>query len=147
MLLLAVVAVLVVAAVIYLAAQNDVIESKYALEGNVSDLNLNGSKIVVGVSNDPTELNFGAIAVNMTVEKFVEINNSADRPAFVKISMIGNIVPYIRRQDNNFILESGSNRSIGMIFNGTQKGYFTGQATIQVITPKYPVLSSLSLWS
>lgn len=138
--------VLVLAVVLFLSMQKDTSVTNYALKGNVTDLRVNDSKIIVGVSNDPNELNFGMVSVNMTVQKFIDLKNTESNDAFVKISKVGNISSFVNVGSENFALGSGENRTVGVIFNGTQKGYYNGVLTILVETPKYTILSPLSLW-
>jgi hypothetical protein len=137
---------LVLAVVLFLSMQKDTSVTNYALKGNVTDLRVNDSKIIVGVSNDPNELNFGMVVVNMTVQKFIDLRNTESNEAFVEISKVGNISSFVNVDSESFILGSGENHTVSVTFNGTQKGYYNGELTVTVETPKYLILSPLSLW-
>jgi acyl-coenzyme A synthetase/AMP-(fatty) acid ligase len=74
-LILAMLALAIIGAVHY-GSQSEISVASYDMKANVTELRINDSKILVGVSNDDYELNFGVLSVNMSVEKFIDFKNN-----------------------------------------------------------------------
>jgi len=131
---------------IVLATQTNLNIIKYKLKANVTELRINNSKLLLGISNDPTEFNFGVVPENVTVRKILNLKNNENFDSVIKISISGNISKYIKLENNDFILKSKENKQLMVTFNAARIGYYTGEMEIYLITPKYEFLAPLSLW-
>ncbi|MBN2094424.1 MAG: hypothetical protein JW727_00095 [Candidatus Aenigmarchaeota archaeon] len=139
-------AVVLLIAVLVLGASAKVQETTYPLKANVTELRLNDSKILIGVSNDADQLDFGVVSVNMSVQKELDIRNFEKVPAKVIISRSGNIAPMVSVSESSIVLSGGETRKVFIEFNATEKGEYSGVLTMVVRTPKYAILAPLSLW-
>ncbi|MGC9310539.1 MAG: hypothetical protein ACP5E4_02325 [Candidatus Aenigmatarchaeota archaeon] len=136
----------VLAAVLYVASQSVTSSGTYDLKANVTELRLNDSKILIGISNDRDEINFGAVAENMTVKKFLDLQNNEETDAVIRLETSGSISPYVLFPQREFLLKSGEKREVEMRFDGAKIGYYEGTLAVDIITPKNRLLAPLSLW-
>ncbi len=132
--------------ILYMSMQNDVKRVEYDLKANVTDIRINDSKMLLGVSNDINELNFGAIPVNVSPQKFLDLKNNEPTQVLIEIHIDGNISEYIGLTDENFILDSGDAKQVGLTFYATKKGIYKGKIYVDAIIPTYKSLAFISLW-
>lgn len=138
--------ILVLAILLIFAIQKNLDITVYKLKANVTELRINNSRLLLSISNDPTEFNFGIIPENLTVKKILNLKNNENFDSIIEISISGNISKYIKLENTNFILKSKKSKQLDVIFNATKIGYYTGEMKIYIITPKYEFLAPLSLW-
>lgn len=103
---------------------------------------VNNDTIKVGVSADKSELNFGVVLQNMSVTKFVEINNK-DVTVKECILSYGSIGPLIKIPENNFVLKTGESKAVTLAFSGSELGNYTGEVDVITKKPKYGFLDFL----
>ena len=138
--------VLFIVVIIVLAMQTNTNIVKYKLKANVTELRVNDSKLLLGISNDQTEFNFGVVPENITVKKILNLKNNENFDSLIKIYINGDISDYIYVGEENFVLKSKEGKQIEIIFNATKIGYYTGEIEVYITTPKYGFLAPLSLW-
>jgi len=138
--------VLFIVVIIVLATQTNTNLVKYKLKANVTELRINNSKLLLGISNDPTEFNFGIVPENITVKKILNLKNNENFDSLIEIHIDGNISDYIKVEEENFLLKGKENKQIDITFNATKIGYYTGEVEVYITTPKYEFLAPLSLW-
>ena len=131
---------------IVLSTQTNLNIVKYKLKANVTELRINNSKLLLGISNDPTEFNFGIVPENITVKKILNLKNNENFDSLIEIHIDGNISDYIKVEEENFLLKGKENKQIDITFNATKIGYYTGEVEVYITTPKYEFLAPLSLW-
>lgn len=139
-------AVIAVGVVLFMSMQNDTNTIEYDLKANVTDIRINDSKMLLGVSNDVTEFNFGVIPVNVSTQKFLDLKNNELIVSLINIHVNGTISEYIELTEDNFILESGDTKQVGLAFHAKKKGVYEGKVYIHAVTPTYKILSFISLW-
>lgn len=132
--------------IISLSMQNNIKTVTYNLKANVTELRINNSKMLIGVSNNPDELNFGVLPVNLSIIKLLYLKNNEETKAVVKLAINGNISGFVEVTEECFILESKENKQVKLLFNGAKKGNYIGKINIDIITPKYAILELFSLW-
>ena len=66
----------------------------------------------IGLNADSDSLNFGTLLPNTEGIKSITITNQEDYPMEIIISNSGQIEHWIQISDNNFILDSGKNKSV-----------------------------------
>jgi hypothetical protein len=131
---------------LYFPIQTEIKLVTYDLKVNVTDLRVNNSKILIGISGDPYEMNFGTLPENLSVKKFLDLKNNEKIEALIKLSIDGNISDFIEISDTNFILKNGEEKQVEIFFNGTaRKGFYEGNLSIEILTPKYIFLAPFSL--
>lgn len=132
--------------ILFMSMQNNVKKIEYNLKANVTDIRINDSKMLLGVSNDVTELNFGSIPVNVSTKKFLDLKNNEPVVSLIEVYTTGNISEYIELTDKSFVLKSGDTKQVGLAFHATKKGVYEGKVHINAITPTYKILAFISLW-
>ncbi len=136
----------VVIIVLFMSMQNKVNTTEYDLKANVTDIRINNSKMLLGVSNDVTEFNFGSIPVNISTQKFLDLKNNEPIVSLIEIQINGTISDYVELTEDSFVLESGAMKQVGLTFHATKKGIYEGKIYIDVVTPTHQSLAFISLW-
>jgi hypothetical protein len=106
---------------------------------------IDNDTIKVGVSADWNELNFGVVLQNMTVKKFLTINNTDVNMKSCVLSY-GSIGPLIKVPENNFIIKTGEAKDVLLEFSGPDLGNYTGEVDMITKKPKYGFLEPLLPW-
>jgi hypothetical protein len=97
-------------------------------------------KILVGLSADPWNLNFGIIPVGKNFGKrFINLVNLKEKDAKIVLKVDGNISKFVKFSKNNFILHPNENVTIEVTFyaEGASVGNYTGVISVIVQRPKY----------
>ena len=104
--------------------------------------NLENETLKVGVSADKNELNFGVVIQNMSVTKFLNINN---KDVTVKECVVsyGSIGPLIKVPEKEFVLSTGESKMVSLEFSGSELGNYTGEVDVITKKPKYGFLDIL----
>ena len=138
--------ILAITIIVIIATQTNSNIVNYKLKANVTKLRINNSQLLLGISNDQAEFNFGIVPENISVKKVLNLRNNENSDSIIKISIIGNISDYIKVEEENLILKSKENKQIVVTFNATNIGYYTGNMKIYITVPKYEFLAFLHLW-
>jgi hypothetical protein len=98
--------------------------------------------ITVGVSADRNELNFGVVIQNMSVTKFLNIEN---KDVAVKECVVsyGDIGPLINVPENSFVLSTGESKAVTLHFSGSELGNYTGEVDVITKKPKFGFMEFL----
>tara|TARA_Y100000310_G_scaffold345549_1_gene466388 strand:+ start:410 stop:838 length:429 start_codon:yes stop_codon:yes gene_type:complete len=101
------------------------------------DLEFQGNMRKMGFNVDTDGLHFGTLGPGVVGRKDIVLNNTADEPVRVELKTFGSLRPNIFYEDNYFILNGNSNRSL-MIRAVTpatmKKGFYN--STLRVIFRK-----------
>jgi hypothetical protein len=103
---------------------------------------------VIGFDIDKENLNFGLMQAGGSGQRFIDIANTYDQEAKVRLSAYGNMSKFISFSDNNFVLRKNENQTIAITFrtdNTTTTGVYTGEIDLTVVRPKSS-FGNLVLW-
>lgn len=118
---------------------------RYAVRANVTPLNLSNRNLTVGVASQTDELNFGNVPKNITIRKFININNSEPGPVRVCIVKRGDIADRMFiTQGDTMTIGGGGSREIELNFNSTEVRTYRGELDIVVRKPRYGLLKDLT---
>lgn len=102
--------------------------------------------IVVGLTKDPDNLNFGIIPEGGSGKRFVRLYNNKEIASKVKIVTFGNISDLITIGTNNAIIGRNDSIGIDLILDASAgTGNYTGEIDLIIIEPKFNGLEVL-LW-
>lgn len=102
-------------------------------------------KLLVGISADPWNLNFGVIPVGKNFGKrFVNLVNLKEKDVKVSLKAYGNISNFVKFSRNNFILHPKENVTVevGFYAEGAEVGNYTGVIDVTIQKPKYDFIYS-----
>jgi hypothetical protein len=120
--------------------------TKYPSHVQVSEVDLSKDNVTVGVVIDPWNLDFGIIPIgNNYGTRFVDLSNMKNQSATISFKTYGNITPFVKYSNNDFILSSNDKESVKVIFYATAApvGNYSGEIDVIVKTVKYDFLSFL----
>ena len=115
---------------------------RYAVKANVTILNTSNMNITVGVASQTDELNYGNLPQNITMRKFVDLNNSENSPVKICIIERGDVSGHLYvTQGNSMIIPAKEKGQLELGFNATDARVYSGEMDIVVRKPKYDLLS------
>jgi len=111
---------------------------RYPTSANVSLLNLSDKNIKIGVAPQTYEINFGNVPQNITVRKFIKLNNTYNADAKVCFIARGSIGPLIKTPEGKeLVLLAHQDREVEIDFNSTEMGLYSGEMDIVIRKPRY----------
>jgi hypothetical protein len=119
--------------------------SRYPSSVEVSPIQLTQEKILLGMSVDPWNLNFGIIpAGNNSAKRFINLVNLKEKDFKVILKAYGNISSFVKFSKNNFLLHPKENVTVEAIFYAekAEVGNYTGIIDVIIKKPKYDFLYS-----
>jgi hypothetical protein len=102
-------------------------------------------KLLLGISADPWNLNFGIIPAGKNFGKrFVSLVNLKEKDVKIVLKAWGNISSFVKFNKNNFILHPKENVTVevGFYAEGAEVGNYTGVIDVVVQKPKYDFIYS-----
>lgn len=106
-------------------------------------------EILIGISVDPWDLNFGIVPAGSAGRRFVDLSNLQDSDVKVKFEVYGNISPMVSFSRNNFILKKGENSTVDIVVRTTRatlSGNYTGEIDTILKKPKYDFAYKFLEW-
>jgi hypothetical protein len=103
-------------------------------------------KLTIGLTVDPWNLNFGIIPEGKNFgTRFISLSNLKEKDAKVSFKVYGNISPFVKFSNNNFLLHPNESLTIKVNFyaEGAKIGNYSGEIDVIVQRPKYDFLYNL----
>jgi hypothetical protein len=114
---------------------------RYAVKVNVTALDLSNRNITVGVASQTDELNFGNLPQNITMRKFLVLNNSENVPVKLCIVKRGDAAGNLHvAQGDSMIIPGKGRLELELNFNATQVGPYRGEIDLVVRKPRHEEL-------
>lgn len=98
------------------------------------------SDILIGVSVDPWDLNFGILSNVTRGRKYLILSNLEGENAKISLKSYGNISSMITFEKNDFIIHKNENMTITVFIkplDTTKPGNYTGEVDVIAKIPKY----------
>ena len=90
----------------------------------------------VGVSVDTNILDFGELPLGSKGKKTIWLNNSEEKEVKVEIIIFGEIKPFLKVEEESFVLTANEKKPIIVEFNALKEGNFTGELDILIKKPR-----------
>ncbi len=119
--------------------------TRYPSSVEVAPVQPEQEKLLLGISADPWNLNFGIIPAGKNFGKrFVSLVNLKEKDVKIVIKAWGNISSFVKFSKNNFILHPKENVTVevGFYAEGAEAGNYTGVIDVIVQKPKYDFIYS-----
>ncbi len=121
--------------------------SRYQSDVEIIQYEENATRITVGITIDPWNLNFGIVPVGGSYgTRHVVLTNLKEDQAKASLKAYGNISPMINFARNDFVLKQYDNVTVDVVMKTTKlttPGNYTGEIDIIIIRPKYRFLTPL----
>jgi len=109
-------------------------------------MNLDKSNLKLGVSVDPTIIDFGRIYEGMSGKRYINIFNNKDFIYKATLSSRGNISSMIEFEKNNFLIKERETLNISVTAKPINPGSYTGEIDVVLKRMKYPIFNWLLKW-
>ena len=111
---------------------------RYPLKANITELN--ESKLLIGISTDPFDLNFGTIPKGLIVRKYLKISNNDEIPGIGRIYIKGNISKLVSFSSTSLKINAFETKEIEVKLNATDIGFYNGEIDLVIKKPSTKLL-------
>jgi hypothetical protein len=119
--------------------------TKYPSGAEISVTEPLQERLTVGVVVDPWNLKFGVIpAGNNFGTRFIDLSNLKEKEVKVSFKVYGNITPFVKFDENDFMLQPKENITVKVNFYtaSAEVGNYSGEIDVIIQRPQYDFVYS-----
>lgn len=113
---------------------------RYPAKAAIIPMDPMNSTMRLGISPETYELNFGIMPPNITVRKFINLQNNENSRVKICVITYGDIKPMVSIKESDIIMDGGGSSTVEVAFNASMIGNYAGEINVISRKPKYGVL-------